>query len=69
MNFVAVGHHHDPFDHVFQFTDIARPGIIDQKLHRFVRIRRQLPTEFPGESLGEMADQQRDVFPPLRQGW
>src|SRR5208283_2205650 len=56
------------FDDVLQLPDIARPGVAHQGLHDRGRDRLDPPAHAPGEPLGKMADQRRDVVAALAQG-
>src|SRR5262249_52444159 len=53
-------------DGVLQLTDVARPGVVEQFLHRF---RRESPRRFTwaGVLAGEVRRQQRDVLGPVAQ--
>ena len=54
-------------DDVLQLADVARPGVAHQGVHDRGRDGLDLPAHPPGEPLGEMADQQRDVVAALAQ--
>ena len=56
---------HGPFQDTFQLPDVPGPRVILQGLHRLLLDRRDLFPQFPGISLYEGLDQQRDVFFPL----
>ena len=54
-------------DDVLQLADVARPGVANQGLHDRGRDGLDPPAHPPGELLGEMADQPRDVVAALAQ--
>ena len=57
-----------PLDDVLvKLPDVARPGVADQGVHDRGRDGLDPPTHPPGEPLGEMADQPRDVVTTLPQ--
>jgi len=59
---------HGPFNDTFQLPNFPGPRVILQCLRRFLLDRRDLFPQFPGMSLYEGLDQERDVFFPLTQG-
>ena len=63
----ARGEDDRPLDDVLQLADVARPGVADQGLHDRGRDGLDPPAHPPGELLGEVADQPRDVVRPLPQ--
>ena len=67
LNGVAAGKNHQPLDHVFQFADVAGPGVVDQHIEGFPGKGRLFQAERPCETIQEIIDQQRDVFASLAQ--
>jgi hypothetical protein len=57
------------FDHILQFSNISRPVIADQGLHRFRRDGVSPAAITPAEFLNELTDQQRNIFLSLAQRW
>ena len=55
-------------DDVLQLPDVARPRVANQGLHDRGRDGLDSPARLPGEPLGKMADQRRNVVAALAQG-
>src|SRR5262249_36299254 len=64
----ALNRHDETLDYVLELSDVARPGILDHRLHgrrRYARDRRPIECRIP---LAEEVDQRRNVFAPLAEG-
>ena len=55
-------------DDVLQLADVARPGILHQRVHGLGRNGLDPPAHAPGDCLREMADEPRNVVAALAQG-
>ena len=56
------------FDEIFEFADVARPGVVDQRLHDRRGNVRDGFVLAAAEFLDEIADQERNVFRALAEG-
>ena len=55
-----------PLDDVFEFADVARPGVGFEHLNRFCReLRRRITPDLAPHPAGEMPGEDGDVFLPL----
>ena len=59
---LLVGENHRPFNHIFQFSNIARPGIPDKPLQRIRFNRFAGPLEFHSIVLQKMLREFWNIF-------
>src|SRR5262249_51038451 len=59
---IARGKNYGAFDEILQFTNVARPGITRQSVHRFCRNRIDIPVHLSCELLDEMTHKQWNVL-------
>ena len=62
-----VGQNHRPLDDIAEFTDVARPGVVSERLHRPARDVLDDLAELPAKLLDEGPDERRNVFPAVAQ--
>ena len=60
-------HEEDAFDEVLELADVAGPAPRRERLERRGLERLRAPPALPGDRLGEVRDEERDVLGPLRE--
>src|SRR5689334_4821016 len=66
---VALGEQESFADNVFQFADVARPGVGLEKVHGVWMDGRFGSAQFGTVFMEEVADDRRNVFASIAQGW
>src|SRR5437762_176467 len=65
MKLLARGQQHGALDEVFQFADVARPGIVRESVHDVSRNVLDIFIEAAAEDLYEVAHQKKNIFRTL----
>ena len=66
----AIRTHNDrPLNHILQFANIARPGVLNERIHSRLRYLLDLLPHAPGKKFDKMRDQRRNILPALAQWW